>query len=280
VIRQSCRHSYERLAAHEGDVGRRDDPESVHQARVATRRLRSDLHTFGEFVDEEWAAELRADLRWLGGELGTVRDIEVQHVRLHAHAGTLPPAEAEAARRVVRRLEADRSAAHVDLLATLARPRYAQVRAELAAAAGAPRGTAAADAPAAEALAPVLRRRWKKLRRRVRDLGDHPSDEALHATRVRAKQCRYAAEACEPVFGKRVRRLAQAMARVQDVLGEHRDAVVAQAWLAKTALECSPTEAYALGMLAQYERQAAAAARDAFAGVWRAADTERVRGWL
>ena len=70
------------------------------------------------------------------------------------------------------------------------------------------------------------------------------------------------------------------MAEVQDVLGEHHDAVVAVAWLTKTAHECSPAEAYAIGMLAQVEREAAAVARAEFPGVWQRADTERVRGWL
>ncbi len=98
--------------------------------------------------------------------------------------------------------------------------------------------------------------------------------------RVRAKQCRYAADATEPVFGKRSRRLSHAAAAVQNVLGEHHDAVVAGEWLAKTAHECSPAEAYAVGMLAQIEHEAAGVARGAFPAVWRRVDTERVRGWL
>ena len=80
--------SYERLVAHEADLRVGDDPESVHQARVATRRLRSDLRTFEPFVDAQWAADLRAELRWLGSELGAVRDLEVQRDRLRAHAGS------------------------------------------------------------------------------------------------------------------------------------------------------------------------------------------------
>ena len=51
-----------------------DDPEDVHQARVATRRLRSDLRTFGAVVDPEWDAALRDELKWLGALLGAVRD--------------------------------------------------------------------------------------------------------------------------------------------------------------------------------------------------------------
>jgi len=127
VVRRAITQAYERLVVHESELGRGDDPESVHQARVATRRLRSDLRTFEKFVDAQWAADLRGELRWLGSELGAVRDIEVQRDRLRAHATRLPPAEAEAARRVVRRLDADRAAARSDLLVALRQDRYTQL---------------------------------------------------------------------------------------------------------------------------------------------------------
>ena len=146
-------------------------------------------------------------------------------------------------------------------------PRYAQVRAQLAAAAAQPRlhRRGARTRPPTR----LTRRRAQPLEEapagRCDKLGDNPPDEALHAVRMRAKQCRYAAEACEPAFGKPARRLATRDGpKVQDVLGEHHDAVVAAAWLAKTAHECSPAEAYAIGMLAQVEREAAAAARAEF----------------
>ena len=280
VVRRAIRQSHERLVAHEADLRVNDDPESVHQARVAARRLRSDLATFGRFLDKQWAADLRADLRWIGSELGAVRDIEVQRDRLRGHAAQLPPAEAEAARRVIRRLDADREAARFDLLAMLAQARFTHAMGKLAEAAKRPAFTDAAFTPASDALAAVVRRPWKKVRRSVRNLGDNPPDAALHAVRVRAKRARYAADAAEPVFGKPARRLSRAMARVQDVLGEHHDAVVACDWLGKTAHECSPTEAYAIGMLAQIERGAATAARDEFPSVWRRVDTQRVHGWL
>jgi CHAD domain-containing protein len=280
VVRRAFRQSYERLVAHESELRIGDDPESVHQARVATRRLRSDLRTFQPFLDEQWSADLAADLRWLGSELGAVRDIEVQRDRLREHAANLPAPEADAARRVVRRLDADREAARFDLLAMLAQARYGYVRDKLAAAASAPAFNGTARDKASVALVPVLRGRWKRVRRAVEQLGDTLADDALHRVRVRAKQCRYAAEACEPAFGKPARRLAGAMSKLQDGLGEHQDATVAIDWLTKTAHECSPAEAFAIGMLAQVEREAAATARAAFPGIWRRVDDTRVHGWL
>jgi CHAD domain-containing protein len=280
VVRRAITLSYERLVVHEAELRAGDDPEAVHQARVATRRLRSDLRTFDDFVEGDWATDLRADLRWLGSELGLVRDLEVQRDRLREHTRRLPVPEADNARRVIRRLTADRAAAKVDLLAMMHEPRYEQLLAKVAAAAALPAFTKAASEPGDKALKKVVRKRWKKIRRAVDDLGRHPSDDALHAVRVLAKKARYAAEASAPALGKPARRFARAMADVQDILGEHHDAVVAIEWLGKTAHECSPAEAYAIGMLAQLERESAVAARAAFAAAWRRADSKRVRGWL
>ena len=79
-----------RLLRHDPGVRLGIDIEDVHQARVATRRLRSDLRTFQPLLDEAWADALRDELRWLGAELGRVRDAEVLRDRLRAAATTLP----------------------------------------------------------------------------------------------------------------------------------------------------------------------------------------------
>jgi CHAD domain-containing protein len=126
----------------------------------------------------------------------------------------------------------------------------------------------------------VVEKRWKKLRHAVANLGPAPSAEALHAVRIRAKRARYAAEACVPVFGKPAKRFARAITEVQDVLGEHHDATVSSAWLAKTAHECSPGDAYALGRLAQIEHDAADAARVEFGDVWKRARRKKLRAWM
>jgi CHAD domain-containing protein len=280
VLRRCVQTATERLLAHEAGLVLGEDPEAVHQARVATRRLRSDLHTFRAYVDHDWALELRAELQWLGGELGAVRDLEVLRDRLRAHAGLLPRTEADAASRAIRRIDADREAARAEMLAELKTPRYADLRASMISASTHPPVTRRAAERAVEELARVVRAPWKKLRRAADRLGDTPSDEELHAVRIRAKRCRYAAEATAIAFGKPAKRFAAAMADVQDVLGEHQDAVVARQWLTKTAPECAPGEAYALGMLTEVERRSAAAARSAFPEIWERAARPRLRRWL
>src|SRR5262249_28461728 len=74
--------SVTRLLSHDPGVRLGDDPEDVHQARVATRRMRSDLRTLRDFVNPESGAALRAELAWLADVLGAVRDPDVLVDRL------------------------------------------------------------------------------------------------------------------------------------------------------------------------------------------------------
>jgi CHAD domain-containing protein len=280
VVGAALDSSVDRLLAHEAGLSDDTDPEHVHQARVATRRLRSDLRTFRDFVDEAWAADLRAELRWLGGELGEVRDIEVLSDRLRADVARLPTTEQPVCERLVRRLLTEWRASRACLAEALETPRYKTLRDHLVASAQHPRCTPGANVRAVDALPAVVRRPWKKLRRAVDALGTDASDDALHATRIRAKRVRYAAEATVPVFGKRARRFAVALAKVQEVLGDHHDAVVARAWIAKAARESPGIEAYAAGMIAEMETGAADAARDAFGAAWSKASRPKLRAWL
>jgi CHAD domain-containing protein len=268
VVQRAIADSVDRLVVHEIGVLHDDDVTAVHQARVATRRLRSDLHTFGRLLQPVPVQELRAELRWLGAELGAVRDLDVLRARLHEHAERLPAAHADTAERVARRLDADRHEAGREVVATLQSARYEQLREALLRASSHP--PFSEDAPSATTtdVAKAVTRPWKRLRDAVDDLGDEPSDDALHQVRIRAKRLRYAAEASEPLFGKPMRRFAKAVTAVQEVLGEHHDSVVAEAWIAKAAEQCSTSEAYAAGMLAQVEREFAFAARSAFAESW------------
>jgi len=280
VVRMAVASAVARLDTNEPALWTERDPEAVHQARIATRRLRSDLGTLRDFVDSEWALQLRAELRWFSAELGAVRDVEVLRERLTLHAGLLPDSQADAARGAIRRLEADHAIARTDLLRALRQPRYAQLHRALHEALTTPRLAPAAELRATHALPGAIRPPWKRLRRAVDGLGPVPSDAALHQVRIRAKRCRYAAELAIPVFGRPARAFAAAMTRVQDVLGEHQDSVVADAWLGKTAPECSPAEAYALGMLAELERELAVRARAGLASAWAAARSPELRDWL
>ncbi len=93
-----------RLVEHDPIVRIGEDPEGVHQARVATRRLRSDLRTFRPVVDTDWSEPLRDELRWLGELLGRVRDADVLLQLLTNKAEALPDDERCHAQTLIERL--------------------------------------------------------------------------------------------------------------------------------------------------------------------------------
>ncbi len=280
VVRAAITTAVRRLMAHDPGVRLGSDPEAVHQARVATRRLRSDLHTFGEVLEPEWTDRLRDELKWIAGHLGAVRDTEVLIDRLDAKAHTLTGDDRPIAERVVSRLRAHRASARAELVDAMRSDRYIALLDRLVQAAVAPVLVAAAADPARDVLPRLVRRPWDKLAAAVDDLGDDPPDEDLHGVRKRAKQCRYAAEAAVPVIGKPAARFAEAVEAVQEVLGEHQDAVTAELWLRDARKVAPAPETFVLGELAGLERVDAARSREQWPDTWRSARRKRLRSWL
>lgn len=269
-----------RLFRHEAGVRIGEDPEAVHQARVATRRIRSTLRTFSKLLDEEWTDRLRDDLKWLANLLGEVRDTDVLLERFSGHLAELPAEDEKAGRRLLKGLSEERDQARRRLLGAMGQEKYTELLQDLVDAAAAPALLPGADRPAAEVTPPLVRRPWKKLRKEVRQAGDNPPDEQLHKIRIRAKRARYAAEAVEPVFGKPAENFADAVSDIQSVLGDHQDAVVGEAWLREAAGTARRDTALVAGMLIAAERAAAADTRDHWRSVWKAANRKKLRTWL
>ena len=280
VVRAAIAASVERLVHHDPVVRLDADIEGVHQVRVATRRLRSDLRTFGALLDPDWALQVRGELSWLGQSLGVVRDGDVLLARLRKRVAGLPAEDPRGVSRLLATLKADRDGGYRELLATLRSDRYLTLLDDLVEAARAPALLPAADGPAAAALAPLVRGPLRKLRKDVAALGDPPEDEELHAIRIRAKRARYAAEAVAPILGKRARAVAAAAAGLQGVLGEHHDAVVAEQWLRDRARRSrSIPAAFAAGELAGLERAAAERARGRWPKAWKEVAAALPKGW-
>ncbi len=271
VVRGALATAVARLIHHDPLVRLDAHLEGVHKARVATRTLRSDLRTFEPLLDPAWSKTLRSELGWLAALLGRVRDTDVLLAGLEERAGTLAAAEAKAAARVLDTLRAERAEALAELLAALRGERYVELLDRLVAAASSPALTAEAAGPASELVPPLVRQPWRALERTVEVLGKRPDDAALHDVRIRAKRCRYAAEAAAPVLGKRAGAFARAAADLQQVLGDLNDAVVAESWLRRfAAARRSSAAVFAAGELAALERGAADQARANWRRAWKA----------
>ena len=244
------------IAAHEPGVRLGADPEELHKQRVATRRLRSLLRSTRSQIEQpERAQRLQDELRWLGGLLGEVRDRDVLIDYLVAELASIEEAASFGA--ILELLDVERDQARHNLLVALDSARYRSVLEELEQPPGLREGERLESAAAAD---------YGRLRKAATRLGKDPSDEDLHRVRIRAKRARYAAEA---LGGER--RFVYRAKKLQDVLGEHQDAAVAEERIRELLAEVRGTGRTALvaGRLIERQRYRREVARAAWPKAWR-----------
>lgn len=265
-------------AASEGDV------EGVHHLRTTTRRLRSALELFRCLTDPAWADRLAAELKWLAGTLGVVRDLDVLIDRVETEAEESETVAALGP--LLAGLRERHARASDELRRALRSDRYAGLTADLASSVGSvPLGDDAWE-PCRTALPPLVDDAWKRLKRPARALRPDDPDVEFHEVRKQAKRVRYAAEtvcdALDPGPAADCGRFARRARKVQDVLGEHQDAVVAAAEIRQAAADhpaLGPFN-FAAGRLLEQERHAADASRARFFEVWDDLDRKKLRRWL
>jgi CHAD domain-containing protein len=252
------------VAGHFAIISDADD--SVHRTRVACRRMRSTLRTFEHCFDTEQAAAFEDELRWYAGVLGGVRDAEVLRSRLLAAIDDLPGdlVVGPIAEHVDKRLLSDLERHRAELLDTMRSSRYADLLSEACRWRDDPPFTAAAGRPAEtlhEAIDRVERTLGRRLRRATKRSG---TDEQMHGARKAGKRVRYAAEAAAAAGDNQAQQLAQDISKLQDLLGEFQDSVVA-AHLARQLAEDAHEhgeDAFTYGVLVAEQRRHAAEARN------------------
>jgi CHAD domain-containing protein len=260
----------------------------VHQMRVATRRLRAALRTFGQVIPHADTAHLAGELHWLGRVIGRARDGEVLAGHLRDSLRPTPPELliGPVQARVQGHFAPRRAAAHAALLEALGSPRYTRLLAELdRVAAGPPRGQLAA-APARDVLPAAVRQAYQQAARRMRNARHTPAgparDVALHRARKSARRARYAAEAATPAVGRQASRFARQMKRVQSVLGDHHDATLARQAARDLGIgaHLAGENAFTYGLLHEGELRQAEQLRADARRVWKRASRPRYRRWM
>ncbi|MEV5836816.1 CHAD domain-containing protein [Nocardia sp. NPDC052112] len=264
----ALRDDVDRLLAAEPDV-RADAWDSVHQMRVATRRLRSVLRSYRTLFEATPIAEMQHELKWLADLLGVARDAEVRAERftalLAAHApqgefarlatkSTVPkaagnghmPATTEQVRTELVDAERDRyTSAHAEILDALDQHRYHALRHRLSAwRTEPPLDADKSKQSAAEVFERILRKDRKRLRRLVyAEPSVSPAErvELLHDIRKGAKRLRYSCEGATDVLGGSAKDLGADAKRLQTVLGDHRDAVESREAILARAAETHAT---------------------------------------
>ena len=247
------------------------DPENLHQHRVAARRVRAFVRATRASLDAELRRTLIARLRDLGAATGPVRDLDVllEHVRdeLRTHAD----GDQSAGELLIAKLESDLELARRGLLEAMNSDTYHALLGQLRAP---PRLAQGIEVVPLERIA---RKEFRRLVRTVEGLGKRPNEAALHGLRILLKRVRYAAELAAPNDKIRKRFLADAGA-LQDLLGEHQDAVVAEQRLRVTAVTDDATAlAFLAGRLAERQRARRARVGKQLPAAWKRLHTSGSR---
>src|ERR671917_549483 len=255
--------------AHEPGTRIGEDPEELHDMRVATRRMPARTRAF------------RDSLKWVAGSLGEVRDVDVQLGHLEAWISEAAPEDREplAALRTV--LEGQRVKARKAMLRALDSRRYARLIASFAGflQKGPSRRAAGARQPIKEAAPGLLRKPYRKVRKLGDPLTEESSGEEFHELRKKGKRLRYALEFLSDIYGGPTKDLIKALKELQDVLGDHQDAEVAVAHLRELAVskgrspKLSPETIFVMGGIAHRYKVQARELRSEFPGAY-----SKVRG--
>jgi triphosphatase len=213
------------------------DPEGVHQMRVGLRRLRAATSLFADILQDPQTAVLKDELKWLTGELGPARELEVlvtqvvapvrqRHSRLEGISGLSRDLAQQRAEALARAQDAVRSprfrALTLDIAAWLEAGQWTTPQDDLVR----DRGGVAIETSAVE----QLTRRFRKIRKQGKKLARLDA-RSRHKLRIQAKKVRYASEFFADLFpgkkaSRRRKKFLSALELVQDCLGDLNDSTV------------------------------------------------------
>lgn len=228
------------LFSHDPGV-RVETPDAVHQMRSAIRRARSALTTYRALFDKTVVKKLAVELKWLAQVLGQARDAEVMRERLRLHLRDLPEKDSTGPVPAVieRELDTAYNTGYRKTLEALGSGRYHRLLTDVENFRDDPPATPRASTPARAVTARLVDKTAKRLNRARKAANRATSrvarDTALHQVRKDAKRLRHAAESVTGIHGKRARKLAKAAMRLQQILGDHQDSVLARDLLTRLA---------------------------------------------
>lgn len=246
AARDVVRECFDQTAANIVAVQKLDDPEGPHQLRVALRRLRSAFSLFSPVLQSPELTRLGQEARWLGQEVGRLRDLDVvadeivrreavtqpDEPELVALADSLSQEASERRKRLRASLAGARTQAFLIDLA-----RFVETRGWLLPQDFAQSGRLAA--PVFDLAEGALGKRWKKVGKRARGL-ESLDVEQRHELRKELKKLRYAVEFLAPLFpAKRVEPFVKRLKKLQTVFGELNDAATVKTMFLRKEVRCA-----------------------------------------
>ena len=262
---------------HEPGARLGDDPEELHDLRVAGRRMDAILRQFRSYLPAA-LLRIRPTLKTVLRALGSARDLDVALIELEAFSRGLPESERDSVEPLKRHLVSESGRARARMLSVLDSIWVQKNLQELTSLLTAPPAASQSSPQLALHAAPkLIGRRYRKLRKGADLLTPDSSMEAYHEVRGRAKRLRYALEAVAVIYGKPADAMLRTLRRWQEKLGVQQDAAVASRRLKALAgappKGIPPETLFLMGRLAEHYASAAMRARKLSAKGYR-----KVRG--
>jgi triphosphatase len=279
VLTHQCQRFQEQLPGVRLDI----DTEFVHQARVATRRLRSGVRLFREAIPEAAADYLGGELKWLGGLLGAVRDLDVFLLNLSKFKEKIERFPAKKKQAFESLIGEHRRGLLEALCQALGSPRYRSLERRLAQFLARPlpsRPRPRLAAKTVREIAPALIiGRFEAALKQGATVLVHPKFKEFHRLRIRMKRLRYACEFMAPAYGNDLDAFIERMVEIQDCLGELQDTVFTRKlvdslcddWRGKPV---DPDLLFILGEIYQLQTEIARERREAFGKIWEPFSSE------
>jgi CHAD domain-containing protein len=246
-----------------------EDPEELHDMRVATRRLRAALSLFVDVLPVR-ARTYRSELAWLAHMLGAVRDLDVQRLaqqEMHeamtgwrnlvgATTEDDPLAELDAL------LERERDVARAAMLAALDSPRWDRLHRGLSTMVqqGPLRRSTATRQPAVIGVPELVAARHNSVAKAAKRARKSGVAADFHRLRIRCKRLRYSLEFSAELYEGRTTRYTRQLTGLQDKLGLLQDGEVAAARLAALATgeaHLPAATVFVMGGVAEHHRREA-----------------------
>jgi CHAD domain-containing protein len=214
------RKGFNGVLSHETGTRLGEDPEELHDMRVATRRTRAALSLFAEVLPVR-ARHVRTELGWLAGMLGAVRDLDVQLERMEVWIEGFPDDDRAALSDLAVLLGRQREDARRALLMCLDSARYERLVAGFATMLrqGPSRRSAAARAPAGAVVPGLIAQRHRSANKAARRAQRSGEADDFHQTRIRIKRLRYALEFVSDLYDKKTAKYVRHVVKLQDALG-------------------------------------------------------------
>ena len=288
AVRKILTYQLQRFREQIPGVHRDIDTEFVHQARVATRRMRSALRLFRDAIPENTGAHLADELKWIGGMFGAVRDLDVFLLNLPRFEEQVKRFPGKKKRALENWIERNRRGPLKALQEALESTRYRNLEKRLGQFLERPL-PARPQAPLAikpvRDVAPVIiHEKFAAAVSQGQKVLAQPKLKQFHRLRIQMKKLRYATEFMAPAYDGGLEPFIERAVEIQDCLGELQDTVFTKGfiedllddWKGKLV---DPDLVFILGEIYQLQEEIARLRKERFGGIWArftAEDTSRL----